>query len=200
MERTLTTKGVATRQRIVDGAAGAVRERGVANISLDDVCQLTRTSKSQLFHYFPDGRSQLLSAVARLEADRVLADQEPYLSHLTSWRAWTAWRDAVVERYRAQGRNCPLSVLVGELGRDTDNGREIVVDLLGRWQRALATGVRHMQHHGKMDPGLDADRAAAALVAGIQGGVVALLATGDIGGLTASLDLMLSRLRSVPTA
>jgi len=198
MERTLTTKGVATRQRIVDGAAGAVRERGVANISLDDVCQLTRTSKSQLFHYFPDGRSQLLSAVARLEADRVLADQEPYLSDLTSWRAWTAWRDAVVERYRAQGRNCPLSVLVGELGRDTDNGREIVVDLLGRWQRALAAGVRHMQHHGKMDPGLDADRAAAALVAGIQGGVVALLATGDIGGLTAALDLMLSRLRSAP--
>jgi AcrR family transcriptional regulator len=195
MERTLTTKGVATRQRIVDGAAGAIRERGVANISLDDVCQLTRTSKSQLFHYFPGGRSQLLSAVARHEADRVLADQEPYLSQLTSWRAWTAWRNAVVERYRAQGRHCPLSVLVGELGRDTDDGREIVVDLLGRWQRALAAGVRHMQQHAKMDARLDADCAAAALVAGIQGGVVALLATGDIGSLTAALDLTLSRLR-----
>ena len=200
MERTLTTKGIATRQRIVDGAAGAIRERGVANISLDDVCQLTRTSKSQLFHYFPDGRSQLLSAVARHEADRVLVDQEPYLSHLTSWRAWTAWRDAVVERYRAQGRHCPLSVLLGELGRDTDDGRQIVVDLLSRWQRALAAGVRHMQQHGKMDPRLDPDRAAAALVAGIQGGVVALLATGDIGGLTAALDLTLSRLRSAPAA
>jgi hypothetical protein len=71
-----------------------------------------RTSKSQLFHYFPDGREQLLAAVARHEADRVLADQQPYLSGLTSWRAWTAWRNAVVERYRAQGRHCPLSMLV----------------------------------------------------------------------------------------
>ena len=199
MERTLTTKGVATRQRIVDGAAGAIRERGVANISLDDVGRLTRTSKSQLFHYFPDGREQLLAAVARHEADRVLADQQPYLSDLTSWRAWTAWRNAVVERYRAQGRHCPLSVLVGELGRDTDEGRAIVADLLHRWQAALSDGVRHMQQHGKMDPRVNADRAAAALVAGIQGGVVALLATGDIGSLTAALDLTLSGLRSVRT-
>lgn len=195
MERTLTTKGIATRERIIDGAAGAIRERGVANISLDDIGRLTRTSKSQLFHYFPDGREQLLAAVARHEADRVLADQQPYLSDLTSWRAWTAWRNAVVERYRAQGRHCPLSMLVGELGRDTDEGRAIVVDLLHRWQAALSDGVRHMQQRGKMDPRVNADRAAAALVAGIQGGVVALLATGDIDSLAAALDLTLSGLR-----
>jgi AcrR family transcriptional regulator len=197
MERTLTTKGVATRQRIVNGAADAIRERGVANVSLDDVCRLTRTSKSQLFHYFPDGREQLLAAVARHEADRVLSDQEPYLSDLSSWRAWTAWRNVVVERYQAQGRHCPLSVLVGELGRDSDAGRAIVVDLLRRWQTALSDGVRDMQRQGKMQAHLDADRAGAALVAGIQGGVVALLATGDIGSLTAALDLTLAGLRSV---
>ncbi len=54
MERALTAKGTATRARIVEGAAQLIRERGVANVSLDDIRAVTSTSKSQLFHYFPD--------------------------------------------------------------------------------------------------------------------------------------------------
>ncbi|HEX3750117.1 MAG TPA: TetR/AcrR family transcriptional regulator, partial [Streptosporangiaceae bacterium] len=61
----LTSKGTATRQRIVAGAAALVRDLGPANVSLDDIRAATSTSKSQLFHYFPDGKSDLLLAVAR---------------------------------------------------------------------------------------------------------------------------------------
>ena len=50
----------------------------------------TATSKSQLFHYFPNGREDLLHAVARHEADQVLAAQQPYLADLTSGRKWQA--------------------------------------------------------------------------------------------------------------
>jgi AcrR family transcriptional regulator len=57
----------------------------VAAVTLDDICHRTHTSKSQLFHYFPAGKDQLLLAVAQHEADRVLSDQEPYLSNLGSW-------------------------------------------------------------------------------------------------------------------
>ncbi|MFD0888743.1 TetR/AcrR family transcriptional regulator, partial [Streptosporangium algeriense] len=99
---TLTRKGAATRQRILDGAATHIREFGVAATTLDDVLSRTATSKSQLFHYFPGGREELLLAVARLEADRVLEDQRPQLGDLTSWPAWQSWRDTVVERYRRQ--------------------------------------------------------------------------------------------------
>lgn len=48
----LTTKGTATRQRIIDGAADEIREHGVAATTLDDVLARTGTSKGQLFHYF----------------------------------------------------------------------------------------------------------------------------------------------------
>ncbi|MFC4070112.1 TetR/AcrR family transcriptional regulator [Actinoplanes subglobosus] len=68
----LTRKGEQTRSRIVAGAAAEIRERGVDEVRLEDVMARTRTSKSQLFHYFPDGKEQLLLAVARHEADRVL--------------------------------------------------------------------------------------------------------------------------------
>ena len=46
MGATLTRKGLATRQRIVAGAAELFRARGVAGTSLDDVCEATSTSKN----------------------------------------------------------------------------------------------------------------------------------------------------------
>lgn len=105
----LTAKGAATRARIVEGAAAEIREHGVASTTLDDVRARTGTSKSQLFHYFPGGKEELLLAVARLEAAHVLAVQQPLLGELTSWAASSAWRNRVVDHYREQGTSCQAS-------------------------------------------------------------------------------------------
>src|SRR6201988_4294665 len=180
MERELTARGAATRARIVEGAATLIRERGIAEVAMDDIRAATSTSKSQLFHYFPDGRTQLLAAVAQHEADRVLEDQQPALDQLTSWAAWQAWRDRVVERYRAQGQSCPLAVLTSQLGPGSPEHQEGVVGLFRRWQQKIADGIRGMQASGRIAASLDADRRAAALLAGLQGGVLIMLATGEI--------------------
>jgi AcrR family transcriptional regulator len=186
----LTPKGAATRQRIVEGAAAEIRERGVASTTLDDVRARTGTSKSQLFHYFPDGKEELLLAVARFEADRVLADQQPYLGELTSWTAWRQWRDTVVSHYLGQGRHCPLNVLISQLGRSTPGAQAVVSELTQRWQAEIAAGIRQVA------PKLDAERVASALLAGIQGGVVMMLSTGRIDHLEAALDVGIENLRA----
>ena len=116
----LTSKGLDTRARIIDGASQVLRDGDFGEILLDDVLALTNTSKGQLFHYFPGGKEELLLAVARHEADRVLADQQPPLGALTSWAAWERWRDSVVARYRAQGAHCPLSALMAQVGSTPD--------------------------------------------------------------------------------
>lgn len=192
----LTRKGAATRQRILEGAAAHIREHGVPATTLDDVLAKTATSKSQLFHYFPGGREELLLAVARFEADRVLADQQPQLGELTSWPAWQSWRDKVVDRYRRQGRLCPLNSVTSQLGTRTPGAQAVVTGLMHRWQAEIATGVRHMQSIGEIDPALDPDRAAAALLAGIQGGVLIQMSTGEVSHLEAALDMGLAYLRS----
>lgn len=74
MQRPLTAEGATTRQRIVEGAATLI----------------------------PNGRTDLLRAVAAHEADQVLADQQPLLSDLTTWRKWQAWRRRVIEKHDAQ--------------------------------------------------------------------------------------------------
>src|ERR1700753_384391 len=78
------------RVRVGLGLGGA----GVAaNVRRDTTRAATTTSKSQLFHYFPDGKSDLLLAVARYEAQQVLDDQQPMLGDLTSWPKWQGGGD-----------------------------------------------------------------------------------------------------------
>ncbi|KQH79146.1 TetR family transcriptional regulator [Mycobacterium gordonae] len=191
----LTAKGRATRQRIIEGAAREIRAHGIAMTTLDDIMARSHTSKSQLFHYFPDGKDQLLLAVAAHESAMVISDQQPHLGALTSWAAWQRWRDVVVDRYRRQGQNCPIAVLMSEIGRTTPGAQAVTAELISRWHDAIATGIRAMQDNEKVSSRVDADRAAAALLAGIQGGVGIMLATGDLSYLEAALDNGIAALR-----
>jgi AcrR family transcriptional regulator len=197
MPGALTPKGQATRARIIEGAAQVLRETSVAFATLDDIRAQTGTSKSQLFHYFPEGKDQLLLAVAQYEADRVLDDQQPYLGCLDSWEAWYRWREAVVARYESQGDQCPLGSLFLQIGRSTPGARAIVIELMRKWQASLASGIRALQHSGQVPMSLDVDETAAALLAGIQGGVSIMLSTGESAHLRAALDWGIMRLREV---
>jgi hypothetical protein len=66
---------------------------------------------------------------------------------------------------------------------------------MANWRGAIAAGIRAMQEQGKVAVSVDANRAAAALLAGIQGGVGIMLATGDLSYLEAALDDGISALR-----
>jgi AcrR family transcriptional regulator len=187
---TLTAKGEATRVRIIEGTAAYLRSIDFADITLDEVMASTHTSKGQLFHYFPDGKDQLLLAVMQLEAGRVLADQEPYISQLDSQAAWAQWREVLVARYRTQGTACPLNALVRQIGA-TPGAEQVTLALFARWQGYLADGIRSMQASGGIRAQLDADRSAAALVAAIQGGVVVMWVTGTTAHLEAAVDIIL---------
>ena len=147
----LTAKGTATRQRIIEGAATYLRSDEPGEVTLDDVRAITGTSKGQIFHYFPGGKEELLLAVARHEADRVLADQQPYLGALTTWAAWERWRDAVVARYRAQGRFCPLGSLMSQVG-STPGAAEVITALMSQWQAQIRHGIEQMQPAGQVRP------------------------------------------------
>ncbi|WP_327635592.1 TetR/AcrR family transcriptional regulator [Kribbella sp. NBC_00482] len=192
----LTAKGAATRERIVAAAAAEIRERGISAVKLDDIGRRSRTGKSQLFHYFPDGKEQLLLAVAEREAEQVLEDQEPHLGQLISWEAWHDWRDAVVEKYRRQGVNCPLGVLITEIGRHTPAAQAVTAQLLAQWQRRLELGIEEMKAAGEIRAAVDPARASAALIAAIQGGVAILMSSGTSTHLEYALDLCLDYLRT----
>src|ERR1700729_1747821 len=87
----LTSKGRATRDRIVAAAADLILEQGVAGTSLQDVQQAVRVSGSQLYHYFGD-KASLVHAVIAWQGETVLGHQRPWLSRLDSLHGIRAWR------------------------------------------------------------------------------------------------------------
>lgn len=191
----LTAKGAATRSRILAGAAELIRERGAANVGLDDIRAATSTSKSQLFHYFPDGKSDLLRAVAHHEAEQVLADQQPMLGDLTTWRKWEAWRRRVIEKYDAQRAGCPLSALFGQLGLAGPETQKIIGDLYERWHGYLSVGIQALRDSGEIDADVDVTRAATGILTSVTGGATLLQATDDITYLDVGLREAIANLR-----
>jgi AcrR family transcriptional regulator len=193
MERVLTAKGAATRQRIVEGAALLVRERGVANVGLDDIRAATATSKSQLFHYFPDGKADLMLAVAKYEAGQVIADQMPQLGDLTTWRKWQAWRRRVIQIYDVQRQGCALSALTSQLAAPST--RQVVNALTDEWYGYLADGVRALKASGEIDARVDVPKTATAILAAVTGGATLLQSTDRMDYLEDALTEALEGMR-----
>jgi len=67
--------------------------------------------------------------------------------------------------------------------------------LMRQWQASLAAGIRALQAAGHLPADLDVERRAAALLAGIQGGVSILQSTGQPDHLKAALDQAIGDLR-----
>jgi AcrR family transcriptional regulator len=193
----LTPKGAATRARIVEAAAGLVLARGVGGTTLDDIRAGTSTSKSQLFHYFPGGKSDLLGALAAYQAERVLDAQRPFLDTLDTWEAWEGWRAALIAHYQAQPHwGCPIGSLVNELGADDPELQAEVADHLDRWRAHLEAGLRRMQANRLLSEECDPRRMSLAIFGAVQGGLLLTQTTGSIEPLEAAVDGAMIALRA----
>jgi AcrR family transcriptional regulator len=197
MAPTLTARGAATRARIVESAAEQVLAGGVGGTSLDDIRADTATSKGQLFHYFPGGKSELVGAIASFQADRVLGAQEPYLSRLATWDDWQGWRDAVVAHYGAQPHwGCPIGALANELvGTDPERAVEVAAHM-ERWRGLLEAGVVRLRDAGELSPEADPRALSLAVFAALQGGLLLTATAESIEPLEAALDGALAMLRA----
>jgi AcrR family transcriptional regulator len=194
----LTARGAATRARIVAAAADLVLERGVGGTTLDDIRAGTSTSKSQLFHYFPSGKAELVAAIAAFQAERVLQAQQPFLDHLDTWEAWDGWRDAVVRHYGSQPHwGCPIGSLVNEVLAEDPRLGEAVAAHLEEWRGYLEAGLARMRASGLLPDDASPRSLSTAIFAALQGGLLLTQTSRSIEPLEAALDTVLIALRAV---
>jgi AcrR family transcriptional regulator len=193
----LTAKGVATRARIVETAADLILARGVGATSLDDIRAGTATSKSQLFHYFPGGKGELVSAIAAYQSERVLNAQRPYLDELDTWELWERWREAVLAHYGSQPHwGCPIGALTTELlGGQPDRAAELTAHM-DRWRAYLEDGLRRMRSAGRLRADADPHELALATFASLHGGLALTQMMQSIEPLDAALSAALVALRA----
>ncbi len=196
-EQKLTPKGAATRARIVEAATDLVLARGVDATSLDGIRAGTMTSKSQLFHYFPGGKTELVAAIASFQAERVFDAQRPYLDSLDSWEAWEAWRQAVLAHYGSQPHwGCPISALARELiGSDPEHAADLAA-YMDRWLGYLRKGLVRMRASGILRSDADPKKLALSTFAALQGGLLLTQTMQSLKPLEAALEGALTNLRA----
>lgn len=147
-----TPKGEATKARIVEAAADLLITAN--DINLDEVMRLTRTSKGQVFHYFPDGKEELRRAAAQCHLARLTQAEAPAVP-LATWQDWESWIEQILRLHEQQGRDdaCEVAALAGR-ALDTDR---ITRDLVGRmyeqWAAELREQLTAMQASGLLREG-----------------------------------------------
>ncbi|MBG6056386.1 AcrR family transcriptional regulator [Salinibacterium sp. CAN_S4] len=193
--RKITDRGRATRQRIIEATGEQILAAGIGGTTLDTVRAATLTSKSQLFHYFPGGKAELVREVAGWEAQQLLEAQEPFIHDLATWQSWSDWRDALVHYYLRLGRwACPIGSLATQAAMTDPELEKLVDTSMSEWRRMLAAGVEKMQAARLIDGSADPERLAVVVLAAIQGGLVLSQPLKSSWPLEAALDSALDPL------
>ncbi len=194
----ITERGRATRQRIIEATGREILASGIGGTTLDTVRAATLTSKSQLFHYFPGGKAELVREVAIWEGGELLAAQKPYIDDLSSWESWHAWRDALVDYYIGLGRwACPIGSMATQAAMTDPELAQVITDSMTNWRLSLASGVAKMQSAGEVESDADPQRIAVAILAALQGGLILSQPEKASWPLEAAIDAALDVLHKV---
>ncbi|WP_374945705.1 TetR/AcrR family transcriptional regulator [Agreia sp.] len=194
-ETKVTERGRLTRQRIVEATGEQILASGIGGTTLDTIRAATLTSKSQLFHYFPGGKAELVREVSRWEGEQLLRAQEPDIHDLGSWESWERWRIALVEYYIGRGRwACPIGSLATQAAMSDRELETTIAASMRAWRDALAAGVVKMVDSGAIDSSVEPLRVATVILAAIQGGLVLSQPERSPWPLEAALDNALSPL------
>jgi TetR/AcrR family transcriptional regulator, transcriptional repressor for nem operon len=167
----LTSRGAATRNRIVFAAAELMHVRGVAATTIDEVLAASATSKSQFYQHFSD-KTELVYEVITLRADEILSWQRVRLEKVDSFRGLYLWRDAMVQRctLRRGLWGCELGSLAAELSDTDDKARLSLAEHFAEWRAMLATALERMRDTGVLRGDVDAPALATGLLAAVEGG------------------------------
>jgi TetR/AcrR family transcriptional regulator, transcriptional repressor for nem operon len=198
-QKTYTSRGASTRQRIVDATASLIYAKGVEGTTLDDVRAAADVSKSQLYHYFAD-KDALVCEVISAQAARVLAAQGTALTQLDSLAALRRWCDyiLVLNRGVANG-GCPLGSLANELANKSERARALLVAGFNSWEDLLAEGFAKMQENGELGRSAVPRDLAIGVLCAVQGGLLLAKTSHSEGPLKFALDMAFDHVASHKT-
>jgi TetR/AcrR family transcriptional regulator, transcriptional repressor for nem operon len=191
----LTTKGRATRERIVAAASELMLQQGVARTTIEDIQDAAAISTSQMYHYFTD-KNDLVSAVIDFQTDQVLNFQHLGLDRIESLEDLRRWRDIMVDLVRNRGGagGCPLGSMASELSDCDPVARARLARSFAQWENMIGDGLASVATRGELAEGTDVNRVALAMLAAIQGGLLLSQVRRDTAPLEAAVDTMIEHL------
>ena len=198
--RRLTTKGQATRARILEHAAALIYANGVHATNNDVLRRAAGISGSQLNHYFPTKESLVL-AVIEWQANRVLSllnrDEFDGFSTLEGFRRWA---DFYVEGDRSHREGCSLGSLASEIVKTDLDVHDELASAFERWRAKFRNGLTDMQRESRLRADADPDQLANLVLAAFQGGMLLAQVSRDLSPLRDALATAISHIEGFATA
>jgi AcrR family transcriptional regulator len=164
MEAAPASRKQQTRDRILDTAAGVLRQAGFAGVGVADIMQRAGLTHGGFYAHFPSRDALLAQALARAGEDSQARMQRN--TEAAAHKGISAFR-GLVQGYlseahlRSPESGCPVAALLSDLPRQSDAvreaGAERVQSLIGRVAQALGPG------HGEEDAALAASQLVGAL-------------------------------------
>ena len=197
----LTSRGAATRNRIILAAAELMHAQGVAATTIDDVLAASAASKSQFYQHFED-KSELVYEVITQRADEVLSWQRLRLEKVDSFKGLCQWRDAMVQRcvLRRGLWGCELGSLAAELSDTDDRARASLSEHFTEWRALLAGALERMRDGGVLRAEADIASLATGLLAAVEGGYLLSQTGRDPRLMQSALNMAIGHVASFAVA
>ncbi len=172
VDRRLTAKGRATRDRIAKVAGELILRDGLSTLNMDALRTAASVSGSQLAHYFTDKRALIRAVVVRQINVVLDFHRQPKLGALNTFDDFERWIDLNIRYLRRIGYSGTPTyhALAGQLGKTDRATRETLASGYWQWIELLEKVIQQMQDGGVIATRADPRRLALVIVSAHQGG------------------------------
>ncbi len=196
----LTSKGQATRARILEQAAELIYTQGVHATNNEQLRRAAGVSGSQLNHYFPNKESLVLAVIA-WQADRVLTfHRSEQFAHFDNLDALREWADHYIGYERAYQEGCTLGSLASEIIKTDLDVHEQLAAAFDQWRNIFRDGIVRMQELGRISTEAHPTQLANLLLAAFQGGMLLAQVARDIAPLNDALQAAIEHVQTFATS
>jgi TetR/AcrR family transcriptional regulator, lmrAB and yxaGH operons repressor len=185
-----------TRQKMLLSSIDLLRERGAGGVTVDAVLSRSQSPRGSVYHHFPGGRGEIISAALTLAGDTItgIIEQATALGSVGALRRFgKMWNRLLLDSDFNTG--CPVvSVAVGGSAVD-QHLLPAVAEIFQDWHQALAEAM--------IADGVDTQRAgrlATVTVAAIEGAIIVCRvqrSTTPLDGVLAELESLIAT--AIPT-
>ena len=191
-----TGRGRASRERIVERAAGLFAERGIAGTSVDEVLAAAKAGKGQFYHYFRN-RDELAAAAVGYRCAQVVDGLTDALGDVSSLAGLEQALAGFIAGFEQTGLpGCPIGTLATEVAGRNEAARLQAAAGFDAWERLLADALERMRQRGELRADAAPAVLATGLLASIEGGMVLRQARKDVASLRIAVDTGLARVRT----
>ena len=174
-----------TRQRLIFAVLDLLRTQGLAATSVREAAKHAQTPLGSTYHYFPDGKPQMVKEALLLSGNIALEQLDKALNQHGTRKgitAFIAWWGRIVQDSSFQA-GCPLMSVLMEIGKDDEK-----VQYVETVKQALEQdGISFEQ----------ATQVSLSIIASFEGAILLCRAWGNLTpfqAVTAQLDVMIKNL------